>query len=731
MAKPSLPSIKLNYTAIKQDPLDSPPPSLPPRLPIPPPLPVVKTEPEQQQPQQEQLQLQLQEKEQEERQPHLLKFIDDLTSFSTAIEAFKYRFDELTKHLDFINQAIGSKFNEQSTQIEPQPSPKSTQKVPKTVSPSVSSLYGIGNLCEKMRSKRVRKYIITHLSDIPKLREEVPAALKLAPEPAQLVLDCIGRFFLLGKKAQIKVPYIPLARQASVLVLEFFLLMMRGEGGFLIAANVKVEARKRAVEWRKRLIGEGGLDKANETDAKGLLLFVACFGIPEVFSNEDLGVLFKLTKLSGISDAVKYSPFLHGKIPDIIESMVKNGMPFEAVEVASIFGLEDKFSTKTMLTSFLQESTKAFEGAKQEANKCHVVLKKVNEKQLDALKSIVHYSENRSIDATELLGSWQIKEKIVTLEEEIVELKKIIEEKKMKKRKRKEKGPSSTVKSQEMKRSRLATEGSPLPKSEANQLCEQLTTILSEGDGSVPISSNANNSPVTSAAPHGSTCCFPENGIAQMGKANEKQLDALESIVQYPENLSNDVTELLGSIQFEKKIVKLEERVAELHKRLEEKKIKPNRKLDEMGSSSTVKSKEMKQSQFATKGSPLPKSNVNQSHEQPSAILAEGMKLYDGLVPNSCHANDYPVASAAPHGSTNSFPKTEMDQIGGTTNVRSGGMSGNGLAYTWQQGYVAQSTSKWFTDLFGSSPSIEGFVGLPDRTIRTLADLYRFADSLG
>ncbi|MBA0674115.1 hypothetical protein Goari_015727, partial [Gossypium aridum] len=268
---------------------------------------------------------------------------------------------------------------------------------------------------------------------------------------------------------------------------------------------------------------------------------------------------------------------------DIIESMVKNGMPFEAVEVASIFGLEDKFSSKTMLTPFLQESTKAFERAKREANKSHVALKKANEKQLDALKSIVHYSENRSIDATELLGSWQIKEKIVTLEEEIVELKKRIEEKKMKKRKRNEKGSSSTVKSQEVKRSRLATEGSPLPKSEANQLCEQPTTILSEGNALVPISSNANNSPVT---------------------------------------------------------------------------------------------------------------------------------------------------SAAPHGSTNSFPKTEMDQIGGTTNVRSGSISGNGLPYRWQQGYVAQSTSKWFADLFGSSPSMEGFVGLPDRTIRTLADLYRFADSL-
>lgn len=287
--------------------------------------------------------------------------------------------------------------------------------------------------------------------------------------------------------------------------------------------------------------------------------------------------------------------------------------------------------------------------------------KKANEKQLDALKSVVHYLESRSIDATELFGSLQIKEKIVKLEEEIVELDKRIEVKKMKKRKWNQKGSSSMVKSQEMKRSRLATEGSPLPKSEVNQLCEQPTTILSEGDGLVPISSNANNSPVTSAAPHGSTGCFPENGIAQMGKANEKQVDALESIVQYPENRSNDVTELLGSIQLEEKIVKLEERVAELHKRLVEKKIKPNRKLDEMGSSSMVKSKEMKQSRFATKGSPLPKSHVNQSHEQPSAILAEGMRLYDGLVPNSCHAEDYPVAAAAPHGSTHSFPKTEMD----------------------------------------------------------------------
>ena len=58
----------------------------------------------------------------------------------------------------------------------------------------------------------------------------------------------------------------------------------------------------------------------------------------------------------------------------IIEAMAKNGMLVEAVDVASIFGLEDKFSPKTILTLFLQESTKAFNRAKQEAQNSPVAL---------------------------------------------------------------------------------------------------------------------------------------------------------------------------------------------------------------------------------------------------------------------------------------------------------------------------------------------------------------------
>lgn len=473
-----------------------------------------------------------------------------------------------------------------------------------------------------MCSKGLRKYIATHLSNVAKLREEVPEALKLAPEPARLVLDCIGRFFLQGIKAYDKdSPMIP-ARLASVLALEFFLLMMGGfhdEGKVKIAGNLKAEAENGAIAWRKRLINEGGLAKASEVDARGLLLFVAGFGIPKVFRVEDLGNLLRLCNLRAISDALKASPVLPDKMPDIIEVMAKNGMHVEAVDVASIFGLEDKCSLKKILTIFLQESAKSFKRAKQEAQNSPFALRMANERQLDALKSVVRYSEDCSSDVAKFLGSWQIEEKIVKLEEEN----------------------------------------------------------------------------------------------------------------------------------------------AELHKRIEERKMIPKRKLDEMGSSSRVKSQEMKRSRFATIGSPLPNSShVNGLHEQRATSLTEGMRLYESAISGRV-ATSYPAASAVPHGLTvGSLPRNGVAQMVGINGVGSSSMMtsigaisrssysrahgeievnkaeqtiSSALPYGGRQQHSGgqSATSMRFASLYGSSASIEGFVGLPDTTDRTSADLYRFADSIG
>ncbi|OMO52320.1 Frigida-like protein [Corchorus olitorius] len=696
--KPFVPFIKLNppitiVASIKQEPHQLPP-SLPPPEFIPPqPSAVVKPEPEQKQPPQNQVE----QEQHHQHEPQFLKSINDLATLSSAIHAFKCRFDELTKHLDFINQAIDSKLSEsvqeQCFQIETQPPPKSTQvdnridkKGPETASPLKSSRSEIQFLCERMCSKELRRYIVGNLSNVAKLREEVPAALKLAPKPAKLVLDCIGRFFLQGIKAYTKdSPMIP-ARQASVLVLEFFLLMMgsfRLEGEMKMASDIKAEAEQGAVAWRKRLINEGGLNKASEVDARGLLLFVACFGIPRTFRSEDLGNLLRLCNLRAISDALKGSPSLLARMPvyrmekivdltkswgpekaavrfldlsvlinsllllDIIEGMAKNGMYVEAVDVASIFGLEDKFSPKTILTSFLKESTKSFKRARQEATNSPVALKKANEKQLDALKSIVQYMEDRSSDVTKLLGSWQIEEKIVKLEEEIAELHKRIEDKKtMPKRKVDEMVSSRKVKSQESKRSRFASKGSPLQKSShVNGLHEQRNASLADGirsyDGLIAnsldsaISGHVSNYPAASSVPHGSNVgSLSENGVGHM----------------------------VG--------------------------------ISGVGSSSMG-----------------------------TAVGVHSANYYSGAYGYGDKGVDNTYSGAYAYGDKG------VDNAGQV-------ISSSGLPYGWQHGSAEQSASMRFSGLFGSSQSVEGFAGLPDlpssgASDRTTADLYRFADSVG
>ncbi|GMI75677.1 hypothetical protein HRI_001237000 [Hibiscus trionum] len=594
MSLPSHPFIKLKSPAasIKQEPVPSPPD------PVLLPLAVAKTEHEQPQP------LQQHEEEEEEQQqqgqPQFLKSIDDLASLSSAIHAFKCRFDDLTKHLDFITQAIDSKFHEpqqqKCPQIETQSAPKTTEtdgetekKGPDKASPSKPPRSEIESLCEMMCCRGLRKYIVTHLSNVPKLRKEVPEALKLAPEPAKLVLDCIGRFFLQGIKAYDKdSPMIP-ARQASILVLEFFLLMtggLHGEGRVKVPSYLMTEAEKAAIAWRKRLMIEGGLAKASEADARGLLLFVACFGIPKVFRIVDLVNLLRLCNLRDISDALKGSPVLPHEMPDIIEAMAKNGMHVEAVDVVSIFGLEDKYSLKKILNLFLQESAKAFKRAKQEAQNSPEALRMANEKHLDALKSVVQYLKDGSSDVAKFLGSWKIEEKIIKMEEE---------------------------------------------------------------------------------------------------------------------NLV-------------------------LNRRI------PKRKPDEMGSSSRVMSQEIKRSRFATMGSPLPNTSHVGLHEQRTTTLAEGMRSYDGLMPNSYdsafsgHATGYTVASSIPRGpAVGSLPRNGVAQMIGISGVGSSSM----MTSIGRQRSVGQPASMRFASLYGSSSTVEGFAGFPDTTGRTSADLYRFADSIG
>lgn len=392
-----------------------------------------------------------------------MRSVNELRNLSTVLHAFRRRWDELQKHLDFIQDAIASRSRE--LDASPQHHQALASNTLETSSPESADLHSepmpaqtsvseLGFLCGMMRSRGLRKYIISHLSDVAKLREEVPAALKGAPKPAKLVLECIGRFFLQGSKAFGKATHMVPSRQASLLILEFFLLSDCTE----MEPSVKEEADLAAVTWRKRLINEGGVSNASDIDARGLLLLVASFGIPALFRNEDLRNLIRLSCPKEISDVLRRSRFLLARVPDVIQGMIKNQMNVEAVDFAYTFGLEEKFPIWKILTSFLREHKEEWKRTREEDSP--IRLKKANENYLSAMKSVTRCLEDHRVDPSKLLSGWHIDEKIIQLEKEMADLDKKMEGKVMLKRKADEIDSLKKMKTREIKHSPIAAPSS-------------------------------------------------------------------------------------------------------------------------------------------------------------------------------------------------------------------------------------------------------------------------------
>ncbi|MCD7458163.1 hypothetical protein HAX54_037428 [Datura stramonium] len=269
-----------------------------------------------------------------------------------------------------------------------------------------------------MDGRGLRKYMIMHLSDINGLVEEVSKALKLSPNPARLVLECVGKFYLQGSRAYVKGSPVVNGRKASILVLECFLFM--GIEGVEIEKGVKEEAEQGALAWRKRLIAEGGVRKAYDMDARGLLLLIGCFGIPGGFRNEDIRDLLLASPFKkNMSGALTRSNVFMAKIPEIIEGMVKQKMEIDAVDIAYTFGIEDRFNPQKLVTSFLRESEEPLKKMKGKSQGSLAAVNEAKKKHLSALRSVIKCLRRHSIDLSELLPGWQINEKIMRLEKEI------------------------------------------------------------------------------------------------------------------------------------------------------------------------------------------------------------------------------------------------------------------------------------------------------------------------
>ncbi|KAM3268895.1 protein FRIGIDA isoform X1 [Capsicum chacoense] len=303
-------------------------------------------------------------------------------------------------------------------------------------------------ICKSGAGRGLRRYMAKRISDVNILLEEVPKALRLACNPARLVLECMGKFYEQKSKAFPKD-----LSKASILGLECFLLMGIDKS-VNIEKRVKDEADKAALAWRKRLITEGGIRNAIKMDAQGLLLLIGCFGIPGGFANEDIRDLLQKCRIKHIKGALRRSNVLMAKTPEIIEGMVKQNMEVDSVHVAYTFGIEDRFNPQRLLTSFLLDSEESLKKMKENKDSL-AAMDEAKRKHLFALTSVSKCLKLHDIEASKLLPGWKIDEKIMALENEIGGFDKQTGRQMAQKRKNDETGSSRWSRNREAKRSRF------------------------------------------------------------------------------------------------------------------------------------------------------------------------------------------------------------------------------------------------------------------------------------
>ncbi|KAM7471603.1 hypothetical protein LguiA_009786 [Lonicera macranthoides] len=357
-------------------------------------------------------------------------------------------------------------------------------------------------LCIQMYGRGLRKYISTQLSNSSKLREEVPKALKCAPNPPKLVLDSIGRFYVQGRNAYGKDSKMSAIRAASVLILECFLRMERG--GVEIEPQVKQEADIAAEAWRKRLKDEGGIPKACELDARGLLFLISGFGVPRDFKHETLRDVIRASNPNGIYNVLRRSSDLISRIPGVLERMVRDQKHLGAVNMAYTFELVN--FQLPVLKVFLRDMENVWIKARDRgAYTPLAVLNKANRIWVNNMRSVVHCLKQKGLDHSKLLPEWKLDEKILGLEKEIAEIgkeiKKEIEETAKPKRKADITEPSKKSKAPKVKHSQQTGKAPQQHKAPAyadRRSAYDMPTQINHLDGGFPAHIN-----VYSASPYG------------------------------------------------------------------------------------------------------------------------------------------------------------------------------------------------------------------------------------
>ncbi|XP_021838946.1 uncharacterized protein [Spinacia oleracea] len=234
-------------------------------------------------------------------------------------------------------------------------------------------------LCKNMDMKGVRSYLIQHVKEYDILEDKILDSLRLASDPAKLVLDVFQSFYDLELE---EFPVKDLTAGCIFLLVQ--LMKLRSD----ISSRVKDEASEFVGNWKLML-------KQDNTPLEnfGFLQFLASYKLAESYHADDLFSLF----ITIFDERKVYQPEknphlcdalgLTRKIPDLVQSLNLRDKQLQAVRYICALHMVDAFPIGSLLRTHLVNIQKQVEEITEQGS--ITAQDDASDMELTALKEVV------------------------------------------------------------------------------------------------------------------------------------------------------------------------------------------------------------------------------------------------------------------------------------------------------------------------------------------------------
>ncbi|KAI3841689.1 hypothetical protein MKW92_033602 [Papaver armeniacum] len=259
--------------------------------------------------------------------------------------------------------------------------------------------------CQDMDAKSLLNYITENKNYMGEVCDEIPVALKSAPEPAHLVLDLLKGFYPSPGPATSRVKESrrdsedrECIHRSCLMLIESVAPLVLG-GDELLDHKTKRRAKVIADDWKFRLGSCDPTCRNSSLDVEVFLKLLTVFKITTEIDEEELcELVLAVSHRLHIPDLC-HSLGLTNKIPVLVKGLISRRRQIDAVHFVQAFKLEESFPPAPLLQTYLRDLRRDIQientisgGDVRIKNKAHM-------KELAAMKSVIKCIKKYKLEA--------------------------------------------------------------------------------------------------------------------------------------------------------------------------------------------------------------------------------------------------------------------------------------------------------------------------------------------